>query len=145
MVRGVKMKRLFLMLLSIYLLVACSNGATDSNAIDLQKLTQVDYYSKDGEELIIVEQEQLLELAEILQAIPWQQSIKVQMSREEDGKLTLFVLEYKNMPERLYEWFLWFNQQGSIEIVDREKNAYAKLDIERSSRFKKAIGLEEES
>ena len=138
------MKRIFLMFFSIFLLIACSNDATDSDVIDLQNLTIVDYHSNDGVDLIIVDQEQLLELAEILKAIPWQQNVKVKMSREEDGKLTLFVLENKNMPERLYELFLWFNHDGGIEIVNREKNAYAKLDIERSSKLKQAIVLEEE-
>lgn len=133
------------MVLSIFLLIACSINATDSNSIDLQNLTQVDFHSKDGTELIIVNQEQLLELADHLQAIPWQQNVKVKMSREEDGKLTLFVLENKNMPERLYELFLWINHDGNIEIVNREKNAYSKLDIEHSSKFKQAIGMEEEN
>mgnify|MGYP005749468543 CR=1 FL=1 len=139
------MKQLFLLVLSTFLLIACSNDTTDPNAIDLQNLTQVDYQSKDGAELIIVDQKQLLELVEILQVIPWQQNVKVLMSREEDGKLTLFVLENKNMPERLYELFLWINHDGNIEIVNREKNAYSKLDIEHSSKFKQAIGMEEEN
>ncbi|WP_257582362.1 hypothetical protein [Lederbergia panacisoli] len=62
------------------------------------------------------------------------------MTRKEDVKATLFFAFDKNMPERLFEYFIWFNVgDASATIIDREKNALGTLDKEGSQTLKELL------
>lgn len=62
------------------------------------------------------------------------------MDRKEDVKATLFFEFDKNMPERLVEYFIWFNQ-GDVTstIIDRDKHAYGHLDKEHTQKLKELL------
>ncbi|WP_096153275.1 MULTISPECIES: hypothetical protein [Bacillus] len=130
------MRKYLVVFLSLLLLYACYKTPTDTTEINWQQLTRVDYHDYEGSEVIIVEEEQLSKLVNVFESVFWQQNVMVKMSREEEGKITLFVQKDKNMPERLYEYYIWFNIDGSAEVVDRENSAYGKLDKENTEILK---------
>lgn len=130
-----------LCILTIFIttLIGCSHKVPED--FDLTKLTRVDVYiSKDEQsdhEVIITEDEKIKTLRKIFAKIEWEQNIKVEMTRKEDVKATLFFSLDKNMPETLFEYFIWFNQGDiSATIIDRENNAMGTLEKEYTQTLK---------
>ena len=120
-------------------LIGCSNEVPKE--FDLNQLTRVDVEIFTGEnsdnETIIAEKEKIKALREVFTRIEWEQNVKAEMARKEDVKATLFFTFDKNMPERLFEYFIWFNQDDtSATIIDREKNALGTLDKEDAQTLK---------
>lgn len=120
-------------------LIECSNEVPKE--FDLNQLTRVDVQIFTGEnsdnEKIIAEDEDIKFLREIFAKIKWEENVKAEMARKEDVKATLFFTFDKNMPERLFEYFIWFNQGNeSATIIDREKNALGTLDKEDALKLK---------
>lgn len=133
-----------LSLFTIFLitLIGCSNEVPKE--FDLNQLTRVDVQLFTGEssdnEIIITEEEKIKTLSEIFAKIDWEQNVKAQMDRKEDMKATLFFTFDKNMPERLFEYFIWFNQgDASATIIDREMNALGTLDKEDAKTLKNIL------
>jgi preprotein translocase subunit SecF len=121
-------------------LIGCSNEFPKE--IDFKQLTRVDIQiftdvNSDNNEIMITEEEKIKALREVLAKVDWEQNVKAQMTRKEDVKATLFITFDKNMPERLFEYFIWFNQGNeSATIIDREKNALGTLDKEDALKLK---------
>ncbi|MFF2449553.1 hypothetical protein ACFVSW_21145 [Neobacillus sp. NPDC058068] len=120
-------------------LIGCSKEVPKE--FDLNQLTRVDVQILTGEhsdnEIIITEKEKIKTLREVFAKIEWEQNVKAKMSRKEDVKATLFFTFDKNMPERLFEYFIWFNQgDASATIIDREENALGTLDKENAQTLK---------
>lgn len=123
-------------------LIGCSNKV--SKDFDLNQLTRVDVQIFTDEhsdnEIIITEEEKIETLREVIAKIDWEQNVKAQMARKEDVIATLFLTLDKNMPERLFEYFIWFNQgDASATIIDREKNAIGTLEKEDAQTLKDII------
>ncbi|ALC90622.1 hypothetical protein AM500_13120 [Bacillus sp. FJAT-18017] len=123
-------------------LIGCSNKGDQE--YDLNQLTRVDVVMSTEEnkeqETIIMEEEKLETIREVIESIDWEQNVKSEMTRKEDFKVTLFITEDKNMPERLYEYFILFNQSdGSATIIDREKNAVGTLDKENAQMLNEIL------
>ncbi|MFZ7945971.1 hypothetical protein [Neobacillus sp. 19] len=133
-----------LMILSIFTiflitLIGCSKEVPKE--FDLNKLTRVDIQLFADEhidnEIIISEEEKIKTLRDVFAKIEWEQNVKANMARKEDVKATLFYTFDKNMPERLFEYFIWFNQgDASATIIDREKNALGTLEKEDAQTLK---------
>ncbi|QCJ44596.1 hypothetical protein FAY30_23395 [Bacillus sp. S3] len=136
-----------LMILSIFTiflttLIGCSKEVPKE--FDLNKLTRVDIQLFADEhidnEIIISEEEKIKTLREVFAKIEWEQNVKANMARKEDVKATLFYTFDKNMPERLFEYFIWFNQgDASATIIDREKNALGTLEKEDAQTLKNIL------
>ncbi|MEI5907070.1 hypothetical protein WAK64_08370 [Bacillus spongiae] len=112
--------------------------------LNLNQLTRVDVQVFSGEssesETIIIEEETIKALREIFRKIDWEQNVEVEMSRKEDVKATLFFTDDRNMPDRLYEYLLWFHQDNeSASIFDREKNAFATIEKEEAQKLKNIL------
>ncbi|MFK9093060.1 hypothetical protein [Bacillus salipaludis] len=127
----------------IFTIVAALIGCSSKGPIefDLKQLTRVDVQILTDEnsdnEIIITEEEKIKALREVFANIDWEQNVKAKMSRKEDVKATLFFTFDKNMPERLVEYFIWFNQgNASATIIDKEKNTYGTLDKENAKTLK---------
>ncbi|WP_043931872.1 hypothetical protein [Bacillus sp. EB01] len=118
-------------------LIGCSNKG--NLEYDLDKLTRVDVEKfteeQKSQETIIMQEEQLKTIREVIGRIHWEQNVKVGMMRKENFKVTLFIANEKDMPERLYEYFILFYPGGSASIVDREKNAVGTLDKENALKL----------
>ena len=120
-------------------LIGCSNEVPKE--FDLNQLTRVDIQifadEQSDNEIIISEEEKIKTLREVFAKIEWELKVKAKMARKEDVKATLFFTFDKNMPERLFEYFIWFNQgDASVTIIDREKNALGTLEKEDAQTLK---------
>lgn len=123
-------------------LIGCSNEVPKE--FDLSLLTRVDVQTFTGEnnesELIITEEEKIKTLREVFARIEWEQNVKAEISRKEDVKTTLFFTFDKNMPERLFEYSIWFDQgEASAIIIDKEKNAIGTLNKEDAQTLKNIL------
>lgn len=97
------------------------------------QLTRVDveYISgKDGYVTMITESESIEVLRTVFEKIKWTPSIDLNMVSKADVKATLFFEFDKNMPERLYEYEIWFNENdGTVTVLsNNEKEGYGVLD-----------------
>lgn len=140
------MKRNFVILslftIILITLIGCSNEVPEE--FDLNQLTRVDVQIFTGEnsdnETIMTEEENIKALRGLFAKIEWEQNVKSEMARKEDVKATLFFTTDKNMPERLFDFFIWFNQGvASATIIDREKNALGTLDKEDAQKLKNIL------
>lgn len=120
-------------------LIGCSNEAPKEFHLD--QLTRVDvqiFTDENNEnELIITEEEKIKTLREVFAKIDWEQNVMAEISRKEDVKTTLFFTFDKNMPERLFEFPIWFDQgEASAMIIDKENNAIGTLNKEDAQTLK---------
>lgn len=123
-------------------LMGCSNVLPKElewnqlNRVDVQKFTG----ENSSTEIIIAEEEEIIILRELFARIEWEQNVKAEMVQKEDVKATLFFKYDKNMPERLFEYFIWFNQDDTkATIIDREKQALGILDREDTQALKASL------
>jgi hypothetical protein len=131
----------YLLIFTIFLtaLIGCSNEAPKE--FNSNQLTRVDVQILTDEvkddEKTITEEGKIKVLREVFANVDWEQSVKAEMSRKEDVKATLFITFDKNMPERLFEYFIWFDHDdASATIIDREKNALGTLGKEDAHTLK---------
>ncbi|MED4399959.1 hypothetical protein [Metabacillus fastidiosus] len=128
---------LFIIFTIVATLIGCSEEVPKE--FDLNQLTRVDVHvlTDENNEIIITEEEKIKVLRDVLAKVDWEQGVKAEMSRKEDVKATLFFTYDKNMPERLFEYSIWFNEGDAlVTIIDREKNAYGRLEKEDEKTLK---------
>ena len=110
---------------------------------DWSQLTRVDVQifteENNDNEIIIAEEEKIKSLREVFAKIKWEENVKAEMDRKEDVNATLFFTFDKNMPERLFEYFIWFNQDDISTIIDREKNALGTLNKDDTKTLKDTV------
>ena len=118
-------------------LIGCTNKNT--NEFDLNQVTRVDVevVKEDGnyeETKMITDEEKIDLLRKTLNQIIWEPDVQPSMARKEDVKATLFFKYDKNMPERLLEYQIWFNQSNdTVTIIsNNEKEEYGTLDKENA-------------
>ncbi|SDN45712.1 hypothetical protein SAMN05518871_105185 [Psychrobacillus sp. OK028] len=129
------------MILSIVLLVGCS----EENET-IEKLTRVDVFkvTEDGnyaDEIIIADLNKVEQLSQAFEQIEWERNVVPQMARKEDVKAVLFLEDDVNMPERLVEYYIWFEVNGTSTII--EGDSYGRLDEEGTSNLKSIFEFEE--
>ncbi|RNA69978.1 hypothetical protein [Alteribacter keqinensis] len=93
-----------------FLFTACSN--TDAR----QCPTRVDTVTQNSEQLI-ADEESLLVICDAFNETSWDPTIEAEMEREPDVSATLFFQTDENMPERLYEYSVYFNDDDSATIL----------------------------
>ncbi|MBS4195208.1 hypothetical protein [Lederbergia citri] len=134
----IKIKNLIIIAVFTTANMGCSNTAPKE--YHLNQLTRVDVQIFSGEninnEIIITEEEKIRTFKEVLEKIDWEQNVKAEMDGKEDIKATLFFKFDRNMPERLFEYLIWFNEGASSTIIDREKHALGTLDKEDTQTLK---------
>lgn len=71
----------------------------------------------------------------------WEPNIKPKRDRIEDVRATLFFEFDENMPERLFEYKIWFNKNNwtATIISDNEKEGYGELDKQNTRILKSEI------
>jgi hypothetical protein len=124
------MKKIMIFSLMIFLstwLSACSEQESE-------KLTRVAVQVVDDQEMymeekMIQDEGTLNSIKNVFQKIKWDPNTVAEMARKEDVFITLFYLMEENMPERLYEYRIWFNGDGTITIISNNENeGYGFLD-----------------
>ncbi|CAH0317668.1 hypothetical protein [Peribacillus simplex] len=102
---------------------------------DTGQLTRVDVQKNDAEEkyeeaLMITDNESIELLSEAFKQIKWDNRM-VKIARKPDLKATLFYTFDENMPARLVEYEIWFNESGTATIISNNENkSYGELDKE---------------
>ncbi len=114
-------------------LVGCINKA--SNEFDLSQLSRVDIevVQEDGiygEAEMITDAETVDALRKAFKPIKWEPNVEPKMARKEDLKATLFFKYDENMPERLFEYQIWFIQRNDTATIisNNEKERYGTLE-----------------
>jgi hypothetical protein len=124
------MKKIMIFSLMIFLstwLSACSEQESE-------KLTRVAVQVVDDQEMymeekMIQDEGTLNSIKNVFQKIKWDPNTVAEMARKEDVFITLFYLMEENMPERLYEYRIWFNGDGTVTIISNNENeGYGFLD-----------------
>lgn len=118
------------------LLMGCLNK-------DLNQLTRVDIeiVKTDGnyeESFMITDEKTVDALREIFKQIEWNPNEEAKMARKEDIKATLFFEYDENMPERLFEYKIWFIQSNETAkiISNNSKEGYGRLEKENAQTLK---------
>lgn len=132
-----KIISLTFLFVSSLLLVACSEKEEPLTRVDVQ---QVNEEGNAGEVVMITAQEKIDMISKSLKHVKWEPNTKVSMARKEDVFATLFYTYDENMPERPYEYRIWFNENETAEIIsNNEKEGYGTLDKENSQNLKNAL------
>lgn len=110
------------------LLVGCMGEDTEQlTRVDVQK---IDAEGKYEEALMITDNESIELLSEAFKQIKWDNRM-VKMARKPDLNATLFYTFDENMPERIVEYEIWFNENGTAIIISNNENkSYGELDNE---------------
>ena len=104
-------------------------GCTENEPIE--NLTRVDVFkvTADGDyadEIIIADLNTVDELSQAFDRIEWKRKTVAGMSSKENVKAVLFLEDDVNMPERLVEFYIWFEEGGTSTIT--EGDSYGRLD-----------------
>lgn len=129
------MKNLSVILgLLLILLAGCNvNFQPKLTRIDVQKISSDG--TKNAEERIIVDKQSLQAIEKAMSKVTWEPNTKAEMARREDVIATFFVQEEKNMPERLYEYRIWFEGETATIISSKENEGYGRLVNEDQAHF----------
>ena len=130
--RTKKLIYLFFSTLFVFVLTGCGG-----DEINLDGLTRVDLemvqadgtYQDTG---MITDEKTLKKLQKILKQVKWQPDMEAKLTRSEDIKATLFFTEDKDMPERLFEYRIWFNEsdQTAMIISSHENEGHGTLETD---------------
>lgn len=94
-----------------------------------------------GDIVTITDSESIERLTTAFEQVKWAPNVKAEMTRKEDAKATLFFEFNENMPERLFEYKVWFNQnEGTATLIsNNEKEGYGELDKDNASILRNEI------
>lgn len=127
-----KLKSLWILFL--IMLTGCSGQEEQLTRIDVQKVNEEGMYE---EEIIISDKETINLLRNSFEKVKWEPNTKAEMSRKEDVLAILFYTYDENMPERLYEYRIWFNPNETSTIIsNNDIEGYGTLDDKHSKIIK---------
>lgn len=131
------------MILTMFL-IGCTNKVPKD--FNLNQLTRVDIevVKADGgyEEVVMITDEETVDaLRKAFKQIKWEPNAEPKMARKEDVKATLFFKYDENMPERLFEYQIWFNQSNDTATIisNNGKEGYGTLDQENAQTLEKIL------
>jgi thioredoxin-related protein len=125
---------LFLSLFFIFLFLSACSGQ------ESEQLTRVDVQIVDNyqTDIMITDHETISMLENLFKKVVWEPGVEAEMSRKEDVLITLFYRFDKNMPERLYTYRIWFNEDETATVIsDNEIDRYGTLNKEETEKLKK--------
>ncbi|MBM7621053.1 hypothetical protein JOC95_002926 [Bacillus tianshenii] len=140
------MKKIYLLISLVTLfLIGCTDQVSDKK--DLQMLSRVDVFpiveGTKMEEFIIVDEKELSSIREIFGQVQWSPDVEAEMERMEDFQLTLFYTYDENMPERLFEYKIWFNEDGTATIIsDVARENFGGLDKDGAGELKEILSVD---
>ncbi|MBT2617363.1 MULTISPECIES: hypothetical protein [unclassified Bacillus (in: firmicutes)] len=118
------------------LLVGCNGEEKGQlSRVDVQKIDTEGNY----ENLVMITDSESIELLrQAFAQIKWDDKV-VKMASEPDVEATLFYTFDENIPERLYEYKIWFNESaGTATIISNNENeSYGELDKDNTQFLKK--------
>ncbi|MGN7398210.1 hypothetical protein ACTHO0_00030 [Cytobacillus praedii] len=125
-------------------LIGCMNKSPKE--FHFNQLTRVDVEVVNADEnyeeaVMITDEETIERLRKIFKQVEWEPNAEPKMARMEDVKATLFFEYDKNMPERLFEYEIWFNQRNDTATIisNNEKEGFGTLDKNHAQTLKKIL------
>lgn len=93
---------------------------------------------------IVTDKKKLEKIERFFSKIKWEENVAVKSKRIADIKATLFYEEEKNMPEKLYEYEIWFHNDinKAVLIGDNDKQSYAMLNEKLSKELEELLNYE---
>ncbi|MGG2028014.1 hypothetical protein AB1282_20140 [Gottfriedia sp. S16(2024)] len=130
-----KLKKYFVLIAVLtFLLVGCtSEGKGELTRID------IDTFVKNQEPTHIQDKDTLVLIENLFKKIKWQSNQILSMAKKPDLLAVFFYEEEKNMPNRLYEYEIWFNATGTATIIindEKEGYSYGELDKNNAKTLK---------
>ncbi|MCM3676250.1 hypothetical protein M3699_20890 [Peribacillus simplex] len=116
------------------LLVGCMGEEKGQlTRVDVQKIDTEGNY----EDVVMITDSESIDLTRrAFEQIKWDDEV-VKMARKPDIKATLFYTFDENIPERLYEYEIWFNDNaGTATIISNENESYGELDKDNAQALK---------
>jgi hypothetical protein len=123
----------------IVLLVGCMGEEKGQlTRVDVQKINPDGNY---GDVVMITDNESIGLLRTAFEKVKWEPDTVPNMARKADVKATLFFQYDKNMPERLYEYEIWFNESADTATIisNNEKEGYGELDKDNAGILKNVL------
>lgn len=140
------MKKVYLLISLVTLfLIGCKDQVSDKK--DIHMLSRVDVVpSAEGskiDEFIVVDEKELSSIREIFGQIQWTPNVEAEMERMEDFQLTLFYTYNENMPERLFEYKIWFSEDGTATIISNvARENFGELDKDFAEELKEILSVD---
>ncbi|TRZ40694.1 hypothetical protein CEQ21_02880 [Niallia circulans] len=90
---------------------------------------------------MITDKETIDVLRKTLKKTKWEPNVEHKMARKEDVKATLFFKYDKNMPERLFEYLIWFKQNNDTATIisNNVKEGYGTLDKDNAETLESIL------
>lgn len=125
-------------------MIGCINK--DPEKVNLNQLTRVDVQvvktdESYGETVTITDKKTVDNLKKVFKKVKWEPNIEPKIVRKEDVKATLFFEYDQNMPERLFEYEIWFNQDNNTAMIisNNEKEGFGTLDKNNAKKLKNIL------
>ena len=138
--RNIEVKKIIgltLLLVLGVILVACSEEKGQLTRVDVQKVNEEGNY----EDVMMITDIEGIELVEkSLSNVSWEPNTEAKMARKEDVLAILFYSFDENMPERLYEYRIWFEDNETATIISNNENeGYGKLNKKDAQNLKSIL------
>lgn len=140
------MKIIYLLICLVTLfLIGCTDQVSDKK--ELHMLSRVDAVPiEEGtkmEEFIVVDEKELSFIREIFGQVQWSPGVESEMERMEDFQLTLFYTYDENMPERLFDYKIWFNRDKTATLISNVASEnFGKLDKDGAEELKEILSVD---
>ena len=125
------------------ILIGCTNKAPKDNHFNQLNRVDVEVIKDDGndeESVMITDEETIDLLRKTFNQIKWEPNVQPSMDRKEDVKATIFFKYDQNMPERLFEYQIWFNPNHTATIISNNENEnYGTLDKDHAQTLENIL------
>ncbi len=119
------------------ILSACSDKEDQLTRIDVQKVNEEGNYEDIQ---IIADKEKINFVEKSLDNVRWEPQTEVNMVKKEDALVTAFYTYDENMPERLNEYKIWFEENDTVTIIsNKEDEGYGRLDKENAQNLQNIL------
>ncbi len=131
----------FVLVLIICLAVGCNGeGGLQLTRMDVQTVNTEGF---EGEVVMITDQALLKEMKDVFKQVKWEPNSEAAMPTREDYKVTLYFQEKDDMPERQYEYRVWFNADDTVTIISSNlREGYGLLDTKNTQLLKEKLQSE---
>ncbi|RXI96144.1 hypothetical protein DS745_20590 [Anaerobacillus alkaliphilus] len=138
------MKKLMLgliLLLVTFLIAGCTgDDGLQLTRVDVQTVNTEGF---EGEVVMITDQALLKEMKDVFKHVKWEPNSEVSMPTRENYKVTLYFQEKDDMPERQYEYRVWFNADDTVTIISSNlREGYGLLDTKNTELLKQKLTSE---
>ncbi|MBS4191961.1 hypothetical protein KHA94_17490 [Bacillus sp. FJAT-49705] len=132
-----KIKYFTFLFASILLMAGCMKEEKGQlTRVDFQKMNPDGNYE---DVVMITDSETIKKLTTAFEKVKWEPNTEAKIAREADVKATLFFEYNKNMPERLYEYEIWFGENNGTATIISKDEGYGSLDKDNAHILKSEL------